>query len=164
MTRVRSSPTDPSRPTKGDGVWEREWEPGWINLTYGTDWLTIPHQWFIVEHHTCTSPHRSRRPCQIRKDQERLTAHLGALCRDDIDHFSVRREKRVELGAQLLFVDPVIQVVDIERRVWLDGRVHFGGLWKGGWAFAVGLQMLQFPRLEVSSLTLYSLAEEDFEH
>lgn len=78
---------------------KREREPGWINLKYDTDWLAIPHQWFIVERHTCASPHRSRRPCQIRKDQERLPSHLGALGRDDIDHLSVSREKRVELGA-----------------------------------------------------------------
>ena len=109
---------------------KREWEPGWINLKYDTDWLTIPHQRFIVERHTCTSPHRRRRPCQIRKDQERLTTHLGALGRDDIDHLSVRREKRVELGAQLFLVDLVVQIVDVECRVWLDGRVHFGG-WGG---------------------------------
>ena len=73
-------------------------EPGWINLKYDADWLTIPHQWFIVERHTCASPHRRRRPRQIRKDQERLTAHLWAFRRDDIDHLPVGREKRVELG------------------------------------------------------------------
>ena len=78
---------------------EKEWEPGWINLKYDTDWLAIPHQWFIVERHTCTSPHRSRRPREICKYQERLTTHLGALRRDDIDHLPVCREKRVELGA-----------------------------------------------------------------
>ena len=91
--------------SKSTGQWrfgeleKREWEPGWINLKYDTDWLAIPHQRFIVERHTCASPHRGRRPCQIRKDQERLTAHFGTLRRDDIDNLSVSCEKRVELGA-----------------------------------------------------------------
>ena len=107
---------------------EKEQEPGWINLKYDTDWLTIPHQWFIIERHTCASPHRRRRPRQIRENQEGLTTHLWALCRDDADHFSVGREKRVELGAEFFFVDLVVEVVDVEGCVGLDGWVHFEGL------------------------------------
>ena len=118
--RVEQANRGPEAEEKDSG------EPGWINLKYDTDWLAIPHQRFIVERHTCTSPHRSRRPRQIRKDQEGLTAHLGTLRRDDIDHLPVCCEKRVELGSELFLVDLVVQVVDVERRVRLDGWVHFG--------------------------------------
>ena len=129
---------------------EREREPGWINLKYDTDWLAIPHQRFIIERHTCASPHRSRRPRQIGKDQEGLTAHFGTLRRDDIDHLPVGCEKRVELGTELFFVDLVVQVVDVERRVGLDGWVHFDRLRQHEWAFVVRTTKPKFPRLENS--------------
>ena len=73
----------------------------------------------IIEHHAFTRPHRGRRGSEIGEHEERLSSHFCAFGSYHIYYFSIGGEQGIQLRAQLILVDLVIEVVDVERRVWL---------------------------------------------
>lgn len=73
----------------------------------------------IIEHHAFARPHRGRRGSEISEYEECLSSHFWAFGRYHIYYFSMGREESIKLRAQLFRVDLVIEIVDVERRVWL---------------------------------------------
>ena len=48
-----------------------------------------------------------------------MSSHFLAFGRDDIDYFAIGGEESQELYFQLLSVYLVVQIIDIQGRIWL---------------------------------------------
>lgn len=80
------------------------------------------HHRFIIKDNTFAGPQGRGRASQVAEDDERLSAHFGALEGDDVDYPAIGCEEGVELVAEFLFADLVVEVVDVEGLVWLGGH------------------------------------------
>jgi hypothetical protein len=78
------------------------------------------HHGFVVERHTFTSPHSRCGSCEICKDEERLATHFRAFGSDNIDESAISCEKGEKLGSKLLLVDFFVEIIDVQRCVWMS--------------------------------------------
>jgi hypothetical protein len=71
------------------------------------------HHRLFVEDHALERAHRGGRGGELGEDEEGLALHARALERDDIEDGAVGGEERVELRAELLLGDAVVQVLHV---------------------------------------------------
>ena len=77
------------------------------------------HHRFIIKDDTFAGSQGRGRASEVTEDDKRLSSHFGPFEGDDVDNSAIGCEEGVELIAQLLFSDLVVEVVDVEGLVWL---------------------------------------------
>ena len=87
------------------------------------------HHRFIIEDDTFARTEGSGCARQVAEDDESLPSHLLGLERHHVDDPAIGGEEREQLLPQLLFLDLVVEVFDVQRRVRLGGG--HGGRWRG---------------------------------
>ncbi len=77
------------------------------------------HHRFIIEDDTFARTECSGRARQVTEDDESLSSHLLRLERHHVDDPAICGEEAKELQPELVFLDLVVEVFDVEGRVWL---------------------------------------------
>lgn len=92
-------------------------------IRYGRGRVRTDHG-LIIEYHAITCTKSSSGGREVCIDQKRLAPHFWGFGGHNIDKLAIGGKEGVELRADFVFVDFVIEIVDVKGRVGLSAICH----------------------------------------